>query len=169
MKNSIVRALAPLTLATLIAGCGGGGAASGGRKAPDFSLKDLSGRAVGLTDFAGKVVLIDFWATYCIPCADAIPEIQKLYETHREKGFEVVGISVDPFVKNVPSFVKELKVGYTIVLDPDAKAQDAYRVRGLPETFLVGRDGALLEHWIGYDEELKAEIKNAVESALRAS
>lgn len=113
--------------------------------------------------------MLDFWATYCLPCADAIPEIQKLYEKHRKDGFEVVGISVDAFEKNVPSFVKEKGVGYTIVLDSDAKAQDAYRVRGLPETFLVGRDGALLEHWIGYDEELEAEIKNAVESALRAS
>ncbi|MCH8844118.1 MAG: TlpA family protein disulfide reductase, partial [SAR324 cluster bacterium] len=117
----------------------------------------------------GKVVLLDFWATYCIPCLDAIPEFQKLYELHRKEGFEVIGISIDSFTENVPTFVKELGVGYTIVLDPDAKAQDAYRIRGLPETFLVGRDGKVREHWIGYNAELEAEIKNAVKSALSAS
>jgi peroxiredoxin len=154
------------------AGCGGGGqapSAKSGGKTPDFALKDLSGKTVRLSDFKGKVVLIDFWATYCIPCADAIPEFQKLYETHRDKGFEIVGISIDPFTDNVPAFVKEHGVGYKIVLDSDAEAQDAFGIRGLPETFLVGRDGALREHWIGYDDELEAEIRNAVESALRAS
>ncbi len=137
--------------------------------APGFTLKDLSGKTVRLADFKGKVVLLDFWATYCIPCLDAIPEFQKLYESHKKEGFEVVGISIDSFTDNVPAFVKEQGVGYTVVLDPEAKAQDAYAIRGLPETFLVGRDGKVLEHWIGYDAELETEIKKAVETALRAS
>ena len=169
--------LAPkvFTAALLVAafaatGCGGGGQApaSTGGAAPAFSLKDLSGKTVQLSDFKGKVVLLDFWATYCLPCLEAIPEFQKLYESHRKDGFEVIGISIDSFTDNVPSFVKEHGVGYKIVLDPDHKAQDAYKIRGLPETFLVGRDGMLREHWIGYDAELEAEIKNAVQSALSA-
>lgn len=157
-----------LIVAFAAVGCGGGQAPQGGA-APDFTLKDLSGKTVRLSDFKGKVVLLDFWATYCLPCLDAIPEFQKLYTKYQKEGFEVVGISIDAFTDNVPEFVKKLGVEYTIVLDSDTTARKAYKVRGLPETFLVGRDGKLREHWIGYDAELEKQIKNAVESALHAS
>ena len=109
---------------------------------------------------------MDFWATYCLPCAESAPEFQELYEKYHPKGFEVVGISVDAFVEGVAPFVKKSEMKYTILLDPDQDAQAAYGLRGLPETFLLGRDGRLINRWVGYDEVVAKEIPAAIQAAL---
>jgi len=138
-----------------------------GKPLPAFELPDLAGKTVRLSDFKGKVVLLDFWATYCIPCRDAVPELRKLSDKYKAQGFEVVGISVDAYTEGVPDFVKELRMNYTVLLDSDQDVQAAYGLRSLPETFLIGRDGLLKKHWMGFDEKVGKAISAAVEAALK--
>ncbi|MFH1725707.1 MAG: TlpA disulfide reductase family protein [Elusimicrobiota bacterium] len=154
------------------AGCGRpeGSEAKTGRlpeRAPNFELKDLSGKTVRLSDFQGKVTLLDFWATYCLPCHESIPAFQRMYERYRADGLEVVGISVDAYAEHVPEFVKERGMAYTVLLDSDETAMEAYGIRGLPETFLIDRDGRLRDHWVGFDGQLEEEIRAAVRASLR--
>ena len=136
--------------------------------APEFSLKDLAGRTVRLSDFKGKVVLIDFWATYCLPCHDAIPAFGQLYEKYRLEGLEVVGISVDAYAGHIPDFVKDHDMKYTVVLDPTQETAEVYGLSQLPTTVLVGRTGKIRRKWLGYDavigEEIAAEVKSSLES-----
>ena len=138
-------------------------------RAPNFELKDLSGKTVRLSDFQGKVVLLDFWATYCVPCHESIPVFQRLYEKYRGQGVEVVGVSIDAFTEHVAGFVKEQKMGYTVVLDPESSAPPLFGVRGLPTTLLVDRSGAIRQRWVGFDPEVASEIQAGIEAALKSS
>lgn len=129
-------------------------------KAADFALPDLSGKTVRLSDFKGKVVLVDFWATYCLPCLDELPDLKALYRKYESRGFTIVSISKD-FVKmeEVASFVKEFDVRYPSLLaglDP----VEGYPVFGLPTAYLINREGFIVKRYIGYKfpEELEKDI-----------
>lgn len=137
--------------------------------APDFALQDPSGKTVRLADLRGKVVLIDFWATYCGPCKDSVPELERLYRDKKAEGFEVVGISEDSFLDAVPPFVAEHKMTYTVLLDAEQTAGEAYSLRGLPQAFLVDRQGSIVERWFGWEPGNEAKMRAAVEKALKAS
>lgn len=141
-------------------------AASGAPQAPDFTLKTLSGAGVSLSGFRGKVVLLDFWATYCGPCEESVPALQRLYQEHKASGFEVVGISVDSFADAVGPFVKDHRMSYTVLLDLDETVRELYKLRGLPQAFLIDREGKIVKQWFGYDENVHAEMIEAVKLAV---
>lgn len=136
------------------------------RLAPDFELKDLAGRAVRLSGFRGKVVLLDFWATYCGPCHDSIPEFQRLYERFRDRGLEVVGVSMDAYPGEVAGYARSLKMGYIVLLDPENRTRGPFEVRGLPMTLLLDRSGAVRKKWLGADSEGYKEIERDIEAVL---
>ena len=138
-----------------------------GKPTPAFELPNLTGKSVRLGDFKGKVVLLDFWATYCVPCRDAVPELRKLSDQYKAQGLEIIGISVDAYTETVPEIAKELGMNYTVLLDANQDVQAAYGLRSLPETFLLDRDGLLIEHWMGYDQQVGKEIAIAVVAALK--
>lgn len=139
-----------------------------GDSAPDFTLDNLEGKKVRLSDFKGKVVLLDFWATYCLPCHEAIPALQQLQDSYKEEGFEVIGISVDSYSGHVPDFVKEHAMRYAVVLDPAKSTAESYGFSQLPTTFLIGRDGKVLQKWLGYDPMIGEEIRTAVITSLQS-
>lgn len=143
------------------------GAAGSAAKAPRLELKDLSGRSVRLSDFQGKVVLLDFWATYCGPCHESIPEFEALYRRYRPQGLEVVGVSMDAFTEHIKAFIDEKGMTYTVLVDPEQSSQGPWGVRGLPTTVLLDRSGGVRERWTGYDPELGAEIEKAIVSLLK--
>ena len=135
--------------------------------APAFSLKDLGGKTVALADFKGKVVLVDFWATFCSPCVKAMPRLQKLHEKNAARGFAVVGIATDEGgEKLVRPMVAKTKVGYPILLD-NAAVWKAYGVETLPALFLIGRDGQIIQRFGGGTDH--KTIEAAVEKALGGS
>src|SRR5689334_4209825 len=111
--------------------------------APGLSLKDVSGKAVRLEDLRGKVVLVDFWATWCDSCLDSLPVYEKLYESRRKDGLVVLGVDEDARSKGVAAFAAQRGVGYPVLLDPDRDAYYAWRVRGLPTAFLLDADGRI--------------------------
>lgn len=130
-------------------------------QAPDFALQDLSGKNVRLSDLKGKVVLVEFWATWCPPCREAIPEMEKLHKAYRDKGLVVLGISVDSSGADmVRSFAREQGITYS-VLQGNNEVADQYQVRVIPVTYLVNREGLIARHYVGGTDgdKLEKEIK----------
>ncbi|MDQ7082775.1 MAG: TlpA disulfide reductase family protein [Aquificota bacterium] len=115
-----------------------------GKEAPDFRLKDLSGKEVSLSDFRGKVVLVNFWATWCPPCKEEIPIFQRVYKKYRDKGFEILAISSDSSPDPVKKFVKEYGLGFIVLYDDGSVAQK-YGIQGLPTSFLINREGKIVK------------------------
>lgn len=113
--------------------------------APGFALTTIEGRTIDSSQLRGHVVLINFWATWCGPCVSEMGALERLYKTHREKGFEVVGINVDAEQNDegVKKFVQENGITFTILRDPELKMPEIYRLTGFPESFFIGPDGTL--------------------------
>ncbi|MGE4608629.1 MAG: TlpA disulfide reductase family protein [Myxococcota bacterium] len=121
-----------------------------GTTAPDFSLPSLIGdRIVDLESLSGEVVLVNFWATWCKPCEDEMPAMERLYRTLSDSGFELIAISVDDDRALVERFASRLGLSFPILLDPQHEAATAYQTFRFPESLLVGRDGVIVERYIG--------------------
>ena len=112
--------------------------------APDFTLKDVTGRKVQLADFKGKVVFLNFFATWCGPCRIEMPGMERLFQSYREKGLVVLAVDLRESAKTVRAFTQELKVSFPTLLDEDGSVAFMYGVRPLPTTYLIGRDGKIL-------------------------
>jgi len=117
--------------------------------APVFSLLDLTGKKVQLQAFRGKLVLLNFFATWCGPCREEMPGMERLFRAHRDQGFVVVAVNLQESAKTVRPFVQELKLSFPTVLDVEGSASREYGVRALPVTFLIGRDGNIVWRAIG--------------------
>ena len=122
--------------------------------APDFSLETLQGQTVRLSSLKGKVVLLDFWATWCPPCVQEVPHFKELYGRYRESGFEILGISMDGGEEaQVRSFIRENDVRYPVAAG-DARLAQAYGgIRGLPTSFLIDKRGRIAKKFIGYQDK----------------
>ena len=166
---------APLLSAVLALGaCSGKPAADAGpeaaaqaRGAPDFELPDLGGKRFRLSSLKDRVVLMEFWATWCEPCRDSAPYLQRLSERYRGDGLSVVGVNVDAEAGSVARFVTEHRVSYPVVLDPDSQAMELYRVRGIPNLFLVDRQGRLRKRWVGWDDSLIPALEGSIRALLQ--
>ena len=108
---------------------------------PDISLGTLEGKKISLKDFRGKVVLLNFWASWCAPCREEMPAMEKLYQEFKDKNFIVLAVAVKDSKQDTFNFAKEFKLTYPIALDPDAKVGQEYGAWGLPVTYLIGPKG----------------------------
>lgn len=137
------------------------------RPAPKFALKTLDEQESTLNDYKDKILLVDFWATWCKPCIETMPEMQKLHEKYATKGLVVLGVSIDEKgAKVVKPFVQKRKFTYPILLDGgDKPAWREFGVKGVPALFLVSRDGQIVRQWTGKPK--KGEVETAVQSALK--
>ena len=135
-----------------------------GKPAPEFALRSLDGKLVRLSQFRGKTVLVNFWATWCAPCRVEMPWLAALYDRYRGRGIEIIGVAMDDGDRDrVVKFVHETRVGYSIVLKDQAVGAAYGGARFLPQSFLVGPDGRVLAHMIGIrsKENLQADIVSA--------
>ncbi len=147
---AVVAAVAVAALLAMYAGSSTPQAVGRGVPAPDFSLPSLTGdRIVDLDSLSGKVVLVNFWATWCKPCEDEMPAMERLYRTLSGSGFELIAISVDDDRALVDRFASRLGLSFPILLDPQHEAAKAYQTFRFPESLLVGRDGVVVERYIG--------------------
>jgi len=117
--------------------------------ADDFTVPTPAGEKFRLGDQRGKVVMVNFWATWCPPCLEEMPAMERLYRKHKDAGFTLVAISVDADPKKVTPFVSEHKLTMPIGVDPKMDLASTYGVRALPSSFIVGRDGNLAALAIG--------------------
>jgi peroxiredoxin len=119
------------------------GPAEVGQGAPDFSLENAAGGQSQLSDYRGQVVLLNFWATWCVPCRAEMPEIESTYLAHRERGFRVLAINVQENEAEVRAFFDELGLSFPALLDREASVARLYLARALPSSFLVDRQGVV--------------------------
>jgi len=124
-----------------------------GEPAPDFVLPDLDGGVLQLSDLRGKVVLVNLWATWCVPCRAEIPGLIRMYEQYRDRGFELLAVDYQESPEKVGQFVDEWGMSYLNVVDSDSSVVRQYRLTGIPESFFVDRDGVLRDLRIGNMEE----------------
>jgi peroxiredoxin len=137
------------------------------KTAPDFALKDANGKTVHLSDYKGKVVLLDFWATWCGPCRMEIPWLKEFQTKFKDRGFEVLGISMDDDGwAAVKPFVRELGINYRIVIGDDTTAQQYGGVDALPTTFVIDREGKIFKIHVGLTS--KHEIEDGIKQLLES-
>jgi cytochrome c biogenesis protein CcmG/thiol:disulfide interchange protein DsbE len=141
------------------------------RAAPGFALNDSKGVAVRLSDYKGRVVLLNFWATWCHGCVLEIPWFVKFQEKYKDKGLSVIGVSMDQEWKPVKAFVEEKKVNYPIVIDNEGLGQK-YGLNAMPMTLLIDRNGKIAASYTGVvdkgrcESELRALLEESAEKVL---
>jgi len=129
-----------------------------------ISLPDLQDKLEGLPE--GKVVLLNFWATWCPPCRKEIPSMVKIYDKFKEKGFEIVAISVDKSRDDVVKFVKEQNMNFTVLHDVNSSTAQQYGVFRYPESFIIDRSGKVRQHLNGAVEWMEPEFVDYIEKLL---
>jgi thiol-disulfide isomerase/thioredoxin len=141
-------------------------ASSAGRAAPSVTLKALDGSAVRLSDAKGKVVLIDFWATWCAPCQVTFPGLDALAASFRDQDVGVFAVNEDESRKNVEAFLEAHPHSMRVLLDPRMAAADAFKVRGIPSAFILDRDGRIRFSHLGYTAEAIDTFRREITSLL---
>ena len=121
-----------------------------GVSAPNFNLPDLNGNMVSLTDFKGKVVLLNVWATWCLPCVEEMPSMEKLYQKLKDEGLVILSVSIDEKgAEVVRPFMKNHKLSFPALTDAEGKTKTLYQITGVPESFIIDKDGSIVEKIIG--------------------
>lgn len=133
-----------------------------GSQAPDFTATNMAGETVRLSDYRGKVVLVNVWATWCAPCREEMPSMQRLYEALEGTDFEILAVSIDAQAGqqdlfgrpggDLGAFAEEMGLTFPILHDPEARIERIYQTTGVPETFLIGRDGLIYKKVAGGTE-----------------
>lgn len=138
--------------------------------ASTFMLRDLDDKLVSLRDFEGKVVLLNFWATWCTPCRKEMPAMEQLYQTYSAEGFVVVGVSVDQGAPgSVKAFAEKLKITFPILHDRDSIISRLYSNPGVPSSYLIDRQGRITYHVLGEYDWFSPEARDAVKGLLQKS
>jgi thiol-disulfide isomerase/thioredoxin len=140
----------------------------------DATLKDIDGKSLKLSDYNGKVLIVNMWATWCGPCRQEMPELIKLHKDYKSRGLEVIGLATeqnDADLDTVKDFVKEQKVDYKVVYDDGTLAGSLVQMtRGrsvIPQSFLISRDGHIIGHFEGYSPvSTPPKLREAIEKAL---
>ncbi len=171
--TSISRRQAALMLSAAALGSTGGlGARTGAAHArtapassaaPDFTLRTLGGPNLRLAEQQGSVVLVNFWATWCAPCREEMPHLNRMYEKYRASGFTLLGVNVDDDVRNAARVSQSLALRFPVLLDSDKSVVKLYAVTTMPSTMLIDREGRLRSTHKGY----KAGVEETYEQLVR--
>ncbi|MCL5978674.1 MAG: TlpA family protein disulfide reductase [Nitrospirae bacterium] len=131
--------------------------------ATDFTLPDINGKKVSLSEFKGKVVILNFWATWCGPCRAEMPSLNKLYIEFKDKGLAVIAVSVDTSENPVKSFIKKHNLSFPVLMDKNKEVSfDEYGVLGLPTTFIIDKNGIIAEKILGEREWDAPDMKGKI-------
>ena len=120
-----------------------------GNTAPGFTLKDLDGKTVNLSDYRGRPVLLNFWATWCGPCRGEMADLQVVYEAHKDQGFTVLAVDLEENANVVRSFMQSRGLTFLALLDSDGQVGHRYKVEAIPTSFFLDRDGVIRDKQIG--------------------
>jgi peroxiredoxin len=139
-----------------------------GRPAPDFKLKDLADKEVSLSESKGHVVVLDFWATWCGPCRQGLPHVDKVSQEFKDQGLLAYAVNLEESKEQVQKFMEEQKLKLTALLDSDGAVSKQYMVNGIPQTVVIGKDGVVKGVFVGYGPDSEKKLHDAVESAVKA-
>ncbi len=137
-----------------------------GKPAPDFSLPSLGGKKVTLSEFKGKAVFLNFWATWCPPCKDEMPSMEKIYREQKGK-LEILAVSIDKGSKEVEAFKKEYDLSFPILLDPDNLVAALYELAFVPTTYLIDRAGNVVFRETQYRDWTDPEARKLLDKVLK--
>jgi len=134
-------------------------------QAPDIDLPGING-SVKLAELKGKVVYLDFWASWCEPCKKSFPWLHDIKQRYAEKGFEVVAVNLDKDRKLADEFLKVMDVNFLVAFDESGESASKYKLKGMPGSYLIGRDGKLYASHIGFIEKDKKKLEQAIKELL---
>jgi peroxiredoxin len=153
--------------AALALSVGIAGGCTGPKAAPDFVAQDLSGQAVRLSQHRGKVVFLNLWTTWCPPCREEMPAMQRLSEKLQGEGFVMLAVSEDDAMDKVKAFVEEMKVGFPVLIDSTGSVGRLYGITGYPETFIIDREGRQVARFIGprdwSDPKIEQDLRTLID------
>jgi peroxiredoxin len=139
-----------------------------GAMAPDFSLPAQDGKSVALSSYRGKTVLLNFWATWCGPCQQEMPSLEALYQRFKNRGFVIVGVSLDeegwPVVQE---FLQRVPVTFPLLLDAVQSVSDTYQIFRIPETYLIDAEGKIVDKFVGPQDYNQEIFYRKIERALK--
>jgi len=156
---------APMATPTRAQAVNTGKVAQKGSEAPDFALSDLQGNEVALSSFRGKVVLLNFFATWCPPCNAELPDLQTLHADYQDRGLAIVAVNQAESATTVARFVDDNQVPFTVLLDANAAVSRQYNVRAIPRSLFIDADGVLVIDHLGYmsDEQMRAYVEQLLD------
>lgn len=137
-----------------------------GKRAPDFTLPDMSGRNVSLASFKGRVVIINFWATWCPPCRSEMPSLNRLYKEYKSKGLVVLAVSTDRTSGAVKDYLTGNPFDFPILLDPENSISRRFRVFSIPTSFLIDKNSIIAQRYIGEENWDSPEIRSKTKEVL---
>lgn len=135
-------------------------------QAPDIKLATADGE-FNLAEHRGKVVYLDFWASWCKPCLKSFPWMQELQTTYKSQGLEVVAVNLDKNRELADAFLKKIKVDFIVAFDQQGSTASTYELRGMPTSYLIGRDGKIYATHIGFRDSDRAKLEQAVQQLLK--
>ncbi len=169
MKRLLPLLLLVAALAAIVVVQLDGSGSRSGFQAPDFTLPDLGGTRHSLSAYRGKVVFLNIWATWCPPCREEMPSMNRLHRQYRDDGLVVLAVSEDEgATESVAAFARDLGLEFPILLDPAGELPPRYGVTGYPETFLIDKTGRIVRHIVGPADWFSASARSEIESLLRA-
>lgn len=139
-----------------------------GSKAPDFELKSLSGDNFKLSNLQGKIIIIDFWASWCVPCRLGIPFLSELYDIYKDKGVEIIGINLDNKLEKIEKFLSKLskRPSFNILWDSSNTTPTLYKVTTMPTTIFINKEGIIAHRHLGFKIDDKEKYKQLIEQML---
>lgn len=155
----IVAAGCVLAAATLVA-------AAPPRRAPDITLQSADGTAVRIADLKGKVVLVDFWASWCAPCKASFPALDALYREYHARGVEVLAVNLDERRRDADAFLAGRPHALTVLLDPKGVSAEAFGVQGMPSSFVLDRTGTIRYTHMGYSDNVADRYRQELTALL---
>ena len=136
-------------------------------KAPNFSLKTIKGKTIKLSHYRGKVVYLDFWASWCIPCQKSFPVMRKLQRKYKKQGLRVVTINLDKDKKEVKRFLREFRTNFPVALDPKGKIARRYGLKAMPSSYLIDRQGRIRHVHLGFLQKNIKKTEQQIKKLLK--
>jgi len=134
--------------------------------APAISVKDKEGHPRTLSEFKGRVVLVDFWASWCAPCKASFPALDSLHEEFHDSGLDVVAINVDEDAKSARAFLAGKSPSMNVFFDPQGRSPEAFKVEGMPSSFLIDRDGNIRFRHMGFNDQTRTDFRREIRLLL---
>jgi len=134
-------------------------------QAPDINLPGIDGD-VRLESLKGKVVYLDFWASWCQPCKNSFPWMRDMKQIYADQGLEILAVNLDNDRKLADAFLKEMDVNFIVAFDESGKSASEYKLKGMPSSYLIGRDGKVYTSHIGFRDKDKTQIEQAIKNLL---
>jgi cytochrome c biogenesis protein CcmG, thiol:disulfide interchange protein DsbE len=165
-RRAIARGIALLALVLSIGIAATAAALSTGARAPELGVRDLAGNQVTIAGLRGRVVIVDFWASWCEPCADSMPVYQRLYSQYRERGLTVVGVSQDQRVDNARQFASRHRLSFPVLFDEGHAIANRYQPPRMPTAYVIDRGGIVRHVHAGYRSADAGRLESEVRALL---